>query len=136
MLAKLWPLTKVGVKVGLCGGSLHYTHQAGIWGDSKQGEAAWKNLQNVDINDKLKTGVSSLPMVGEELAPQLPHLSLPEEVTGVTSTVWGAVADFNKNKFSYYNSGVRTVIGGIQALPDTVTDYAMQGLDAVQELAK
>ena len=27
MLAKLWPLTKVGVKVGLCGGSLHYTHQ-------------------------------------------------------------------------------------------------------------
>ena len=136
MLAKLWPLTKVGVKVGLCGGSLHYTHQAGVWGDSKQGEAAWNNLQNVDLNDKLKLGVSSLPWVGEELGPQLPVLSLPEEVTGVTSTVSGAVSDFNKNKFSYYNCGVKTVIGGILVLPDTVTEYAKQGLDAVQELAK
>ena len=37
-----------------------------------------------------------------------------------------------QNKYSYYNCGVKTVIGGIQTLPDTVADYAMQvGLSAV-----
>ena len=135
------PVVKLGVKVGLCGGAVyvtkevfifeleHMSHkftllilmswrsatvltQAGVWGDSKQGAAALKNLQVF-----FRLSVCSLPgslnaavhfqgltlndvqtALGEDcpIAPVFDYVSVPEEVTGAVDTVSASVADVNK----------------------------------------
>lgn len=130
LLAGLLPLTKVAVRLGLCGGALYCTKEVGVWGDSVQGEAALRKLQNFQLKNEVHS------MLGAEVADQLPDLSLPEEVTDAASTVNNVVTDVNKNLYSYYNSGVTSSLEGLKALPDTVAQYGRQAVSALQDLAK
>jgi len=125
------PVVKLGVKAGLCGGAVYATKEAGVWGDSKQGAAALKNLQGLTLKD-VQTAL------GEDcpIAPVFEYLSVPEEVTGVVDTVSASFADVNKNFYSYYNCGVVFVLNGIRDLPDTAGKYANQAVEAAKELSK
>jgi len=125
------PVVKLGVKVGLCGGAVYVTKEAGVWGDSKQGAAALKNLKGLTLKD-VQTAL------GEDcpIAPVFEYVTVPEEVTGAVDTVSASVADVNKNFYSYYNCGVMTVLNGIRDLPDTASKYANQAVEAAKELSK
>jgi len=125
------PVVKLGVKVGLCGGAVYVTKEAGVWGDSKQGAAALKNLKGLTLKD-VQTAL------GEDcpIAPVFEYVTVPEEVTGAVNTVSASVADVNKNFYSYYNCGVMTVLNGIRDLPDTASKYANQAVEAAKELSK
>ena len=128
------PVIKLGVKVGLCGGAVyvtkevfifefeHMSHkfihlilmswrsatvltQAGVWGDSKQGAAALKNLQvflpaslNAALHFQGLTLNDVQTALGEDcpIAPVFDYVSVPEEVTGAVDTVSASVADVNK----------------------------------------
>ena len=131
------PVVKLGVKVGLCGGAVYvtkevfifqfelmshkFTHliliswrsgtvltQAGVWGDSKRGAAALKNLQvsfcslpaslNAALHFQGLTLKDVQTTLGEDcpIAPVFDYVSVPEEVTGAVDTVSASVADVNK----------------------------------------
>ena len=89
--------------------------------------------------------------LGEDcpIAPVFEYVTVPEEVTGAVDSVSASVADVNKvipptmhhvmsnsklinvplqNFYSYYNSGVMSVLNGIRDLPDTAGKYANQVL--------
>lgn len=129
LVAGLIPVAKVAVRVGLCAGAVYYTKEVGIWGDSSQGEAALRKLQNFQLNE-VKSVLSA------DVADQLPDLSLPEEVTDAATAVTNVVTDVNKNFYSYYNRGVTSTLGGLQGLPDTVSQYGQQAVTAVQDMVK
>merc|ERR1711890_143668 len=122
----LLPVAKIAVRVGLCGVAVYYTKELGVWGDSAQGEATLRKLQNFQLNE-VKSVLSA------DIADQLPDISLPEEVTDAAATVTSVVTDVNKNFYSYYNHGVASTMAGIQGLPDTVSQYGHQAVTAVQD---
>ena len=49
MLQKILTLVKLSVKAGVCGGALYITKEQGVWGDVKQGEAAYYRLKNLTL---------------------------------------------------------------------------------------
>jgi len=130
MLARLLPVVKVGVRLGLCGGALYYTHKAGVWGNTKQGLVAYDNLKAFQLKDQVHS------LLGEEVSSQLPELSLPEEISSTVNTVSTTVGGINKNLYSYYNCGVVTTLKGIQQLPDTVAEYSAMAVDKMKEAMK
>jgi len=129
------PVVKLGVKVGLCGGAVYATKEAGVWGDSKEGAAALVKLQGLTKKDVQSALTSTF---GEDcpIAPVLDFVSVPEEVSGAVGTVSASIADVNKNFYTYYNSGVMAVLNGIRDLPETTEKYANQAMEAAKELSK
>jgi len=120
-MQKVATLVQLSVKTGLCGGALYLAHKQGVWGNVEQGEDAWRRLKTAKLSD----------LVGEEYSSQVPALELPEEVTKVT----GSLVDVSQNLYSYYNCSVRTVLGTVDNLPDTLNrlgDQAMQGLEKMK----
>jgi len=145
------PVLKIGLRLGLAGGAVYVTKEAGVWGDTRQGAAAMARVQRGLTMEEVEA------FCGED-CPILPALrkskrfykcvtkhldnymggvvEVPAEVSALTTSLGDSARDINKNFYSYYNLGVVAALDGVRALPDTTGKYAAQAVEAVKGLAK
>ena len=120
-------LLSLGCRLGAAGGTLYGSHQLGVWGDAKQGEKIYQELQSGELKDKL---LADCPL--NEYVPDLPDTGLAAQL----GTVSEAVGDTRANFWSYYNSAVISTSQTIINLPDTASLVINQAVEAVQENMK
>ena len=126
-MGKLVTLVSLGCRLGAAGGTLYGSQQLGLWGDSKQGEEVFHQLQSGELKDKL---LADCPIT--DYVPELPDTGLASQL-GVVSE---AVKDSRANFWPNYNSAVLATTQGIINLPDTASHYVNQAVETVQESIK
>ncbi|XP_023347372.1 uncharacterized protein LOC111716174 [Eurytemora carolleeae] len=125
-MSKMLRFVGLGLRLGVCGGSVLYMHEQGVFGDIKQGVEAYKKLNSVTIKD----------LVGEEISSQLPSIQLPQEVESGVSAVTETTSDIKKNFWFYWNCGVNSVFSGLVNLPSTTLQYANLAVQKIQDSIK
>jgi len=126
------PVLKIGLRLGLVGGAVYVTKEAGVWGDTRQGAAAMARVQRGLTMEEVEA------FCGEDcpILPALRMVEVPAEVSALTASLSDSARDINKNFYSYYNLGVVAALDGVRTLPDTTGKYAAQAVEAVKGLAK
>ena len=120
-------LVGLGCRLGVAGGTLYGSHQLGVWGDAKQGEKVYQQLQSGELKDQL---LADCPV--SEYVPDLPDTGLATQLGSLSQTV----GDTRANFWSYYNCAVNSTTQGIINIPDTARLYVNQAVEAVQENMK
>ena len=120
-------LVSLGCRLGVAGGTLYGSQQLGVWGDAKQGEKVYHQLQSGELKDQL---LADCPV--SEYVPDLPDTGLATQL----GTFSQAVGDTRANFWSYYNCAVTSTTQGINNIPDTARLYVNQAVEAVQENMK
>jgi len=119
-------LVGLGARLGICGGAVVLLHDAGVLGDLKQGEAAYNKFKSLTLEE----------VVGKDFASQIPAVQVPEEVESGLKSASSAVSDVNKNMWSYWNCGVRSMFTAINNLPTTSSYYANLALEEIKNNMK
>ena len=120
-------LVSLGSRLGVAAASLYGSHQLGLWGDAKQGEEVYHQLQSGQLKDKL---LADCPV--SDYLPDLPDTGLAAQLGSVSQSVGETRANF----WSYYNSAVLATTQGIIDIPHTARLYVNQAVEAVQENMK
>ena len=120
-------LVGLGCRLGVAGGTLYGSQQLGVWGDAKQGEKVYQQLQSGELKDQL---LADCPV--SEYVPDLPDTGLASQLGSLSQTV----GDTRANFWSYYNCAVVSTTQAIINIPDTTKLYVNQAVEAVQENMK
>jgi len=122
-MGRIMALVGLGARLGVCGGTVYILNDQGVFGNVKQGEAAYTKACALTLTD----------LVGPEVAEYLPVVELPKEIESGLSTVSTTTKDVTKNFGNYWNCGVNATFSGINTLPDTIQHYSNM---AIQEIKK
>jgi len=122
-MGRLLSLVGFGARLGVCGGTVYLLNDLGVFGNVKQGEAAYSKLSGLTLSD----------VVGKEVAEYIPAIQVPKEVESGLSTVSSTTKDVTQNFGSYWNSGVNATFSGVKNLPGTIKHYSDMAITEIKK---